>query len=107
MKIYQIRYKRVGLIKDLPGEERLFSHFLALRQKLHPRRRYFRCAKTQLTQPGLSLDPRDKRLAIETEDHPIEYTSFEGTIPQGQCGARTVAIWDRGSYQNMSQIKEP
>jgi DNA ligase D-like protein (predicted 3'-phosphoesterase) len=52
---------------------------------------------------GPSIDPRDKRLAIETEDHPIEYASFEGTIPQGQYGAGTVVVWDRGSYLNMTK----
>jgi bifunctional non-homologous end joining protein LigD len=51
---------------------------------------------------GFSDDPQDKRLAIRTEDHPITYATFEGEIPQGEYGAGTVEIWDRGKFVNIT-----
>lgn len=49
----------------------------------------------------LPMDTKTKRLAVETEDHPLEYANFEGTIPKGEYGAGTVTIFDKGHFKNL------
>lgn len=55
---------------------------------------------------GPSTDPSEKRLAVPTEDHPLEYADFEGVIAEGEYGAGTVIVWDTGPYRNLQAEKE-
>ena len=52
---------------------------------------------------GLSTDPGDRRLAVRTDDHDLDYADFEGVIPEGEYGAGTVLVWDTGEFENRTE----
>lgn len=55
---------------------------------------------------GPSTDPSEKRLAIPTEDHPLEYVDFEGVIPEDEYGGGAVIVWDRGTWENLKEDED-
>ncbi|MGZ4847426.1 MAG: DNA polymerase ligase N-terminal domain-containing protein, partial [Halobacteriota archaeon] len=104
----EYRKKRDFSKTDEPGPDQLQSEqSVYVVQKHNARRIHFDfrlehggVLKSWAVPKGLSDDPRDKRLAIRTEDHPVAYAEFSGEIPEGEYGAGTVEIWDKGKFVN-------
>ena len=94
--------------KEIKSQKKLrfvIQHHMARKDHYDLRLEWNGVLKSWAVPKGPSYNPKDKRLAIQVEDHPLSYRNFEGTIPKGEYGGGTVMIWDEGYWEPLKTEK--
>ncbi|HTM82108.1 DNA ligase D [Asticcacaulis sp.] len=103
---FKITAEPEGIVRKTTGNRYLIQKHAATRLHYDFRLELDGTLKSWAVTKGPSLDPADKRLAVEVEDHPVSYGTFEGTIPKGQYGGGTVMLWDEGTWEPIGDPHE-